>query len=150
MQRECHAVGLQWPSEEPYDEEIATIIPLDIILHHILPFYPRDWLFVSFKCQSVAFPQLLNDPRVDPTISHNGGDTPIVEASKCGFLRVVKQLARDPRINSTENIELAIEASVKHGHIHVFDFLYAQITQEKKADNKYLLELMEVAIKGKT
>lgn len=136
MQREYHAIGLEWPSAEPY-HEVPTIIPLEIILNHILPCYPRDWLLVSYKCQSVAFPLLLNDPRVDPTISKNGSDTPIVEASKNGFLRVVAQLARDPRIHSAKHIELAMEASVKHGHIHVFDFLYDQITREKQADQVY-------------
>jgi ankyrin repeat protein len=137
-------MGLEWPTELPYAEP-PTTLPLEVILDHILPVFPRDWMCVSLRCQSVAFPLLLTDPRIDPTTSKSG-NSPIIEASKCGSLRLVKLLSQDSRVNVADEIKPAMEACALNGHIHVFKFLFNKLVCQLKPAE--IFRLLDLAIEG--
>jgi hypothetical protein len=133
-----------WTAEEYHNENL----PLDIILQLILPAFPRDWLFVSLQCQAAAFPLLLTDPRVDIEKAKSGSP-PLVEACAHGYLRVVKLLTQNVRVNLATVVQPAIEASIRSGHIHVFDYLYNIIAPNiRELDPFFITKLISLSIKG--
>lgn len=89
---------------------------MEIILHHIIPLIPLDWIYVSKKCSQIASELLLTDPRVIPNKNNN---EPIIHAAKNGFISTFKKLMADPRVNITR----AFQAIVEYDRQEMFDLI---------------------------
>lgn len=145
--------------------------PRDIIIHHIIRWYPRDWLYVSRDLSRVSSENILLDPRVSskdlnsifnlmiyknnlklikklllyPDVDASNSDNyPIKYASRNA--EIVQLLLADQRVDPTVGKNYLIRNAAQNGHISIIKLLLNDSRICKNIVLKYVVKYNHLSI----